>query len=251
MASPEGTSSLWCLSFVDSGLVWCCCPVYITEPYYFLSICAATEPTFRIWIYLLVLLIVTEIKETSVTHFTSGWTECLECMLFHLWDWPVGESPSLVAVLSGEADGVLFLLWPAVGTSNVGFFGSSGTAGLAYNKHKTLYQLFIHKNLIKKWYCTGDSPPPPPPSPPHLLHLLFQQHQWRQAYRLPAEQQRIPAQLLSPSGPGLEENLKDKSKSLILTGITVLKNHILDLLFWSSTTTCLVALIQRLTDSTQ
>lgn len=102
------------------------------------------------WIYLLVFLIVTEIKWTSVTCSISGWTECLEDLLFPFWDWPVGESPSLVAALSGEADGVLFLLWAAVGTSNMGFFGSSGAAALAYNKHKTLHQLFIHKNLIKK-----------------------------------------------------------------------------------------------------
>lgn len=44
-------------------------------------------------------------------------------------DGPVSDSPSLVVVLSGEADGVLLRPGPAAGTSNMGFFGSSGAAG--------------------------------------------------------------------------------------------------------------------------
>lgn len=103
------------------------------------------------------------INPCSRSHVTPcmkcSWIQ-IDCMcyggVFFSWDWPVGESPSLVAVLSGEADGVLFLPWPALGTFNVGLFGSSGTAGLDYKQDKTLYKQFRHKNkLINKVIIYG------------------------------------------------------------------------------------------------
>lgn len=59
---------------------------------------------------------------------------------FEVWnfnDWPVGESLSLLAALSGEADGDLFLPWAPLRTFKVSLFGSSGEAGLDFMQHKT------------------------------------------------------------------------------------------------------------------
>lgn len=120
---------------------WSLVPVLSISHHRTLSTCAATE---------------TNVKSTWITFnvFNSHRNEIDFCELlqdmFPVGDWPVGEIPPLVDVLSGEADGVLFRLCPAVGTSSVGFFGSSGTAGLDCNKPKNTLSTIYPQNLNQK-----------------------------------------------------------------------------------------------------
>lgn len=129
---------------------------------------------------------------------------------FKVWnfnDWPVGESLSLLAALSGEADGDLFLPWVPLGTFKVCLFDSSGEAGLDFMQHKTHGQQ-LTAQLEHLFIISRHSDQSPPPR--HHLHPLPPRYRWRRVYRQPREQPKIPGRRLVLSGPGLEENLEDQ-----------------------------------------